>query len=96
MTLAQLAAAAGYVGWFGFGAASAPFSFETWVVMLVPPAVFAFLFVAGLFGLTSAHVVVWQRLLSAVGTLVAACGLVVSLLLLPILLLGSFMDLAIG
>jgi len=64
--------------------------------MFVPPAVFAFLCGAGLFGLSSTHLVVWQRLLSGLGSLVAGCGLAAGLVLLPLGLFVSFMDYAIG
>lgn len=96
ITLAQIAAAAAYVAFFAFGDAPSPFSLEDWVFMLVPPAIFAFLFVAGLFGVSSTQIVGWQRLLSGLGSLIAAAGLAVGLVLLPLSLFGSFMDYAIG
>jgi hypothetical protein len=96
VVLAQLAAAAGYVASIFLGDVPDPFSFEDWAFMLLPPAVFAFLFVAGLFGVSSSGIAVWRRALSGLGSFVAACGLAVSLVLLPLNLFGSLMDYAIG
>lgn len=95
LTLAQLAAAAGYVAFFAFTGVPDPFSFGAWAFMLLPPAAFAFLFVTGLFGV-STDLPVWQRVLSGVGSLVCACALAVGLVLLPLNLFGSLMDYAIG
>jgi hypothetical protein len=64
--------------------------------MLLPPAVFAFLLVAGLFGVNSSGIAVWRRALSGLGLFVAACGLAVGLVSLPLNLFGSFMDYTIG
>ncbi|HYP44288.1 MAG TPA: hypothetical protein VEQ66_03710 [Propionibacteriaceae bacterium] len=96
VTVAQLAAAVGYVACIAFGEAPEPFSFGDWTFILLPPALFAFLFVVGLFGLSSARLVAWQRVLSGLGSLVAGCGLALSLVLLPLGLAGSFMDYTVG
>lgn len=63
--------------------------------MLLPPALFAFLLVAGLFGL-SPRLPVWQRVISGAGSLLAAGGLAAGLILLPLNLFGSLSDYAIG
>ena len=94
--MAQLAAAATYVRVFAFGGAPEPFSIADWGFMLLPPTVFAFLFVLGLFGLSSAGIVVWQRLLSGLGSFIAGCGLLVGLIYLPLNLFGSFLDYTLG
>jgi hypothetical protein len=96
VALAQLAAAAGYVALFVIGDAPDPFSLKDWAFMLLPPAVFAFLLVAGLFGISSSGIAVWRRVLSGLGLFVAACGLAVGLVYLPLNLFGSFMDYTIG
>jgi hypothetical protein len=96
VVLAQLAAAAGYVALFVVGDAPDPFSLRDWAFMLLPPAVFAFLLVAGLFGVSSSGIAVWRRVLSGLGVFVAACGLAVGLVWLPLNLFGSFMDYTIG
>jgi hypothetical protein len=96
VVLGQLAAAAGYVALFVVGDAPDPFSFEDWAFMLLPPAVFAFLLVAGLFGVSSSGIAVWRRVLSGLGSFVAACGLAVGLAWLPLNLFGSFRDYTIG
>ncbi len=93
---ATTTAAAGYVAWFASGVRQNRFPWGAWAFMLVPPAVFGFLFVAGLFGLSSAHIVRWQRLLSGLGSLVAAWGLAVGLILLPVILFGSMVAYAFG
>lgn len=96
VALAQLGAAAGYGALFAFGEAPDPFSFGDWASMLLPPAIFAFLFVAGLFALRAPGVAVWQRALCGVGCALAVVGLVVGLVLLPLNLFGSFMDYTVG
>jgi hypothetical protein len=79
VVLAQLAAAAGYGALFVVGDAPDPFSSRDWAFMLLPPAGFAFLLVAGLFGVTSSGIAVRRRALSGLGSFVAACGLAVGL-----------------
>lgn len=96
VAIAQLGGAAGYGAHFAFGEVPEPFSFRDWAYMLLPPAIFTCLFVAGLFAISAPGVAVWQRVLCGVGCALAIMGLVVGLLLLPLNLFGSFMDYTVG
>jgi len=92
----QIAAAGAYAAWMAFGDAADAFSLGNWIWMLVPPVVFGGLFCLGLFLARVAKPSLWRMILSGLGCLVSMCGLVVTVVLLPLSLFGSFMDYTIG
>lgn len=89
VTLAQFAAMTAYIVAWVFGDAADPFSIGAWVFTLGPPLVFGLLSCVGLLiaGLVKSSI--WRVLLLSVGCIASMSCLIVSLLALPLLLLGS-------
>jgi len=86
LTLAQVAASAGYVAWSAWGDAP-EFSLAGYAFSFVLPAVvLALLAVAGLRDMSSARLALGQRVLTGVGTVSTSCVLAAALLILALAL----------
>ena len=95
VTALQLLVAATYASVFALTAVPDPFSLADWSFMLLPPVSFGVVAVLG-WRKRVPRSRAWRALPSLAGNAVAVLGFLFTTLLVPLWVLGSFMDWAIG